>query len=318
MNKKSNNLRKRYKTKGGIWKCRNTDGLASRLYESTFSLLEDYPGDLPFLEEDNLLFSDGKIGYKMELADNTFFTIPIIYDEIVCIGDNYNDELVLGVRMGSLWGIYNGKALEVDCIYDAIGPIGRWFRCPVCRNGKWGVFEIAGYGEDKCQGEIVPCIYDGIDTQNMFTNLTYYIWGYPPRDVPSCLRVTVDGKVGLLDDLGRVAVPIIYDDCGDMDGFGVAIVCCNGKYGLVNEEGVEFVPCAYDELWYETGFEYIAGKRGDLWCIIGSDGKVITPFQYTALCFQEEYGRGLLQAVIDKENKTHLIDKNIKDYYSEE
>lgn len=302
MNKERKSPR-RYKTKGGVWKCRNTKAWYTA-HESTYDLLEVKADDIPDLEEDNLLLSDGKVGYRIVLADNTFFTIPTIYDEIVCIGDNSNNELVLGVRIGSLWGIYTGKTLEVDCIYDAIGPIGPWGLCPVCQNGKWGVFEISGHATSKGKGEIVPCIYDGMDTDIFYDTGNFL--------------VVLDDKRGLLDASGSVAIPILYDFCFLFDEYGVAEVEYNGKWGLINDESIEFVPCAYDEIWYKAGSKYIAGKRGNLWCIIGSDGKVITPFQYTKLLFIEKYGSDLLQAAIDKDNKLHLIEEIVKEYCKDE
>ena len=54
--------------------------------------------------------------------------------------------------------------------------------------------------------------------------------------------VLSNGKWGFIDPLGRIAIPLMYDEVGEGFYQSLAPVKLNGKLFLINKEGEEVVP----------------------------------------------------------------------------
>ncbi len=91
--------------------------------------------------------------------------------------------------------------------------------------------------------------------------------------------VQVKGKYGLIDTLGKIIVPIIYDYVYPFSN-GQAIVYNNGKFGAVNLKGVLVTPVEYDYINPFTTGDNAAALKAKNWGVISNRNSVILPFQY--------------------------------------
>ena len=54
----------------------------------------------------------------------------------------------------------------------------------------------------------------------------------------------IDGKGGVLDNVGHAAIPLLYDRVGTFSE-GLAAIKRDGAYGYADKTGQVVIPCAY-------------------------------------------------------------------------
>ena len=98
------------------------------------------------------------------------------------------------------------------------------------------------------------------------------------------LKVTKDGKVGLVSIEGQEMLPCTYDSIEPIDGIeSVLKVSREGKYGLVDSIGNSIIDCEVNEIEpltsnYEDGF--IVKKDDNKYGLIGTDKTQILDYRY--------------------------------------
>lgn len=203
------------------------------------------------------------------------------------------------------WGykIQNGNEVIIECIYDNVEE----FECiyidgtqdgrkkhfaRVNLKGKWGIIDAKGE-------LIVPCIYNKIN--QIFFNTTLLSvekdgkWGY--LDYNKNWTLSIPCKYDAVKN---------FSNCNYLDAkiVSIAEVKLNGKWGIINQLGNEIIPCKYED--FQPIFNYnnvfstgnftttfkdglIRAKTNSKWGVIDSNDKIIIQFNYDEIIFEDEY-----------------------------
>ena len=166
--------------------------------------------------------------------------IPCTYDEIV-IGS------YIKVKRDDKWGVIDeyGNPI-VACIYDSISILKEGFNCyKVEKEGNYGIIDFEG-------NEILPCIYSRIDD-----------WS------ENLLQLASNGKIGVFDiDKKELILPCQYDNIGIGDS--EIFIYIDGKHGVVNNVGQEIIPCVYDNIIFMGSGTYAIEKDAQ-WTIVNEN-----------------------------------------------
>lgn len=138
----------------------------------------------------------------------------------------------------------------------------------VCLKKNAGTSNDLWYGCINMQGEeIVPLAYDYIEkvSRNMQ------------------LKVTKDGKQGLLSYTGAVQVPIVYDRITRFYSKGYR-VSKDGKMGLITGQNEVLIPIEYESLKVEVGPDLLRAKKNGKWGFISSKNEIIANLKYDEVC----------------------------------
>lgn len=184
--------------------------------------------------------------------------IPIVCDEI-SPWDNKGSLLVSKNGKNGIFNISNG--INIPSLYDEITLLNQGGLLLVSKNGEKG---IVSYSHEI----FLPCLYDEIYLHSYLDFVTVQKEGgaaflnrefqfitdfdYDPffNEIFIGRLVRKDGFYGVLNDSGKIAVPIIYDEIVTfgMDGVEGSYFSCtkNGKVGLININGKVLVPPKYD------------------------------------------------------------------------
>lgn len=203
---------------------------------------------------DLVVSKNGKLGLVNSEGEMIY---PVENEEISRV-DQKNYYLV---KKNNVYSIYfkssnRRTAFEFDRVYaDGYGYVMAF------KNNKSGAFNLQGE-------EIVPFEYDNDYIAQLSTGL----------------RVTKDGKRGIIDPKGTIIVPVIYEDVSTFyeSGFREFIkVKLDGKYGVVNLEGKLIIPAEFEWIGVEKGFFQVMTpepyrKSG----LYDKTGRVIVPAEY--------------------------------------
>ena len=128
------------------------------------------------------------------------------------------------------------------------------------------------------------------------------------------LKVTKDGKAGLVSIEGQEMLPCTYDSIEPIEGIeSVLKVSREGKYGLVDSIGNSIIDCEVNEIDaltedYEDGF--IVKKEENKYGLIGVDKTQILDYRYDKIF--NVAGNGMY--FVQEENTTKIVDKKKNKY----
>lgn len=235
-----------------------------------------YDEALPFECSCACVKKDGKYGY----IDKTGTELtPCVFDEAF----SFNHGISI-VRIGELFGAVNNKGkIVIPLEYQMLAYFS--FSGPMIliavKDKRFGALDVKNQ-------TIVPFEYDLIEFP-VFNGM---------------MKVSKNGKKGVINKTGKMVVPIIYDEietpsyesgtfsvCNDgrwgvlnkngeeiceprydkIDSFGFACerlaVCKDNKWGFIDRKGVEVIECKYDEV-----FQFFEENH----CEVKLNGKKIT------------------------------------------
>ena len=90
--------------------------------------------------------------------------------------------------------------------------------------------------------------------------------------------VELNNKMGLIDEAGNIAIPIIYDDAWNFHE-GLAKVKLDNKYGFMDKLGEVVIPIIYDDaLSFSVGLAKV--KLDNKYGFIDKNGNVAIPIIY--------------------------------------
>lgn len=206
---------------------------------------------------------------------------------------NYLNDTLLIFEKEGLYGLVTSSGAEVtQAIYQSIGRLIE-NRILVTRNDKIGYLNEKGI-------EVIACVYDVFSN---FQNLGNFTGMYA--------KVKQKGKFGVIDLTGKVLIPFVYQNLGEVSTYlaftkgkkwgyidlknklflpgkyekaesfveNFAIVEEKGKFGLINVKGELYIPYDFDEL-QRVNQRFIIAKRNDKWGMFSNDGKVLIPIIY--------------------------------------
>ena len=151
------------------------------------------------------------------------------------------------------------------------------------QNNRWGMI-------DKKGNFIIDCNYNDLQ--------------FLPNCDNQLVKVVLQKeRVGLIDTLGYIAIPALYDDFGIMQEDRVAVKR-GSKWGFCDKNGQEVIACQFDEvLGFSEGLAAFKNERK--WGFIDKNGKVVIENIYRTV----GNFRGGLAMVIDR-SKCQYINKS--------
>ncbi|MBR6664068.1 MAG: WG repeat-containing protein, partial [Alphaproteobacteria bacterium] len=174
---------------------------------------------------------------------------------------------------------FNPKRLMFDKKTGAIS----WVVCRVCgvgdedsdaiicyQNGKEGLILRQG---SEYKEIIKPGVYEKIEVVKLNSL-------YP--NVPVRIKVSRNGKEGVVDWEGKVLVPCVYDKVWEYNNLGI-IVEKNGKEGLYTDKKV--LSCCYDKILEPIRRKNIIVCKNGLYGVASKKGvdEIIVPIKYSSV-----------------------------------
>jgi len=188
------------------------------------------------------------------------------------------------------WAIIDAAGKSSAQRYDEVGSMENGL-APVRRDGKWGYVDAKG-------AEVIAPTYEKAEP--------FFAGG-------EVAKVTLGGKMGLIDKTGKVVLPLQYDDIDTIRWWQPApdflFVNMGGKWGLVDKAGKELFPPRYDALDMFAQDKVIfksAGKFG----VATRAGEEVAPAKY-----DEIWGAwdGAKYAVMSRDGKWGMLDLDGKE-----
>jgi hypothetical protein len=227
----------------------------------------------------------GLIGYDGKTI------LPIEYDKILNQCSYYviinNHKFGLADLEGKI--IIPAESDSIYCISNKI--------CGVVRNKKYGIIKDSTI--------IIPIQYDSIkfipgqNDQNSFYTLkknkryyfadnegkvdTRYSYDHIARESDNFIKVILNGKVGLVNTKGEIALEPLYQDIYKIRGTNFYSTKRNTKMSIMSENLGKQTPFLYDTLYSIVKTSYFIIKQNQLYGVIDSDGNLITPVVYDAI-----------------------------------
>jgi hypothetical protein len=161
--------------------------------------------------------------------------IPFVYDEVY---DFMGGMELYMVRKNNGYGLFDKKFNEVlPCVYEGIDFVtfkGKyWFR----KKEKWGLM-------DKDQKVIIEPQYDS------------HGWLKNGK-----IQVTKNKKNGMVDTLGQIIIPLMYDALDDETRHGLIVASLKNKWGYLDSLGKIAIPFGYDDI--RKFYKSITGVKKD-------------------------------------------------------
>ena len=180
--------------------------------------------------------------------------VPCNYDSEIIFNDNY-----AAVSIDNKWGFIDNSYNEfVPCKYDFVWDFEDNLAM-VEKDEKMGLVDITGK-------EVIPCDFYAIKVLD-----------------DDLAKVKQENKIGLFSiKRNQIIIPCEYDNVYSFSE-GLAKVILNGKYGMVNNLGTVIVPCEYDVVKKING-NLIVVKSNEKFGFFNTIGKQISECQYDQAC----------------------------------
>ncbi|MFN0204360.1 MAG: WG repeat-containing protein [Bacteroidia bacterium] len=235
------------------------DGLIVARNNQKFGLLSKNGSQLQPLTYDKVVYMNveenglRKVFYRVEKSyhhglcnQNGEEVIPCIYDSPLLYERGY-----FIAEQARKIGLLNGAGeLVLPCKYDKIGTPNKEGYLTIWNNNLTGLVRLG-------TGEIVPCKYDNIT---------------PFRQNNQFIRVKIGSSYGLLDEFGKVILPVRYSQIEDFED-NVIIIQFDQKWQMFFADSQTIDPNKYDEIepFQSDFFSWVKidGKRG----IVDKKGK---------------------------------------------
>jgi hypothetical protein len=145
------------------------------------------------------------------------------------------------------------------------------------KNNKWALVDGSGK-------MISGYVYDYIGKYDFLYE------GQTPVNIKDAFRegytpVFSNNKAGMIDSTGKLAIPLIYEECGHFEK-GKAQVYQKGKVGLIDKAGKLLIPCKYDFILptYIDSIFIVSAKNKNSnqfqFSLISTAGTILLPLQY--------------------------------------
>jgi hypothetical protein len=229
--------------------------------------------------------------FKGVTDDEGKLIIPIMYAHIIGMESNTSkyrwSKLYYKASIGNRWGVMdkNGKVMipfVYDEVYDFMGGMELYM---VRKNNLYGLF-------DKKFNEMLPCVYEGIDFVTFKGKYWFRKkekWGLMDKDQKVIIepqydshgwmkngkiQVTKNKKNGIIDTLGQIIIPLMYDGLDDETHNGLIVASLKNKWGYLDSLGKIAIPFEYDDI--RKFYKSIAGvkKEGNYFFINASNERI--------------------------------------------
>lgn len=203
---------------------------------------------------------DGKLGLINIRGEQV---LAPVYKRIFDFNDGYAKVLKDSTRFGdNQYGVVDTAGREViRCMYDGIGEFSD-DRIMAFAEQKYGYLDEKGR-------VVIPFEYD---EGNSFQD--------------HMAIVAKARHYGVIDTFGRIVLPFEYDDIKYL-GASVFAVFRNGKWVIIDKAKHQLGSAEYDSVGKSYANKYIAVSVNRKWGVLDYSGKVVLPFEYSAV---DNYG----------------------------
>ena len=320
-----------FRCDGNLIAVRNNNKWA--LFDKTGKQVTDFKYDgLEYVQEG---FYVVRVNNKLGVIDEK--GKEIIPEKYEKFEGNFNDG-ILAVSIHDKWGYVNSEGKEITPIKYEYADEFKDGRAKVNFNYKEGLI-------DKNGKVIVPLIYNDLfrlgnglsdvgvvnekDRLNMgvvnekngklVTSLKYEdLYNYQHLDIPfsgKLARIQLNDKIGLVDDKGKIIVPILYDS---IDSLGDVFVITKGnKYGYLDKKGKIIVAVEND--CYDADIEIyglemyhnflLLLSRNDKYGFADRKGNKVTPIKYDSI--RRKYLGGVFVSINKKSGYVNESGKEV-------
>lgn len=256
---------------------------------SEFVLLEEYDWGYNSESQFVIIEKDRKKGI-VDYTNN--IVIKPVYDQINVLSNSTNTLFKCGVqnenhiyyRPSYTWSIINvdGKPV-IDILSEEIIPLG-FSLLAIKNNNKYSIVDFNGQSTSETSFDTVLCF--GISSSTP----TRYSWDTPKKvDGLNYAIVGLDGKYGIIDNQGRLAIYPKYlslsiQKNGQFLADGILINGFEQKI-VVKDDSVLIISEDYDKIErLENGILLVS--KNELFGCINQIGTVIIPLKYRSLTYQ--------------------------------
>ncbi|MCW3110912.1 MAG: repeat-containing protein [Segetibacter sp.] len=226
----------------------------------------------------------GKWGY---IGRDQIQKIAVKYDEV-----KFTSQGLYGVRVGKKWGFvdFTGR-VRVPIELDELVTGFAYSKAQVIKGGV--TIFINTEGKDLTPVAAKAVVVNGIEYRSVRAS------GEGRHRAESWYG----NKYGYLDDSGRVAIPLIYEEVSYLFNEGLAAAQLKGKWGFINNAGKVLIPFIYEERYIGFSGDRAAVKLNGKWGYINKAGKIVVTVSYDAA---EDYVDGL--AKVSRNGRWGFID----------
>ena len=231
--------------------------------------------------------NEPKLNYKKIFAVliGLLVIIMIIVTVVKIIKDDKNSQIqglisYFAIYSNNKWGVIDNEGNvvilpqyeETIIIPNKEKPI---FICTYSLNDETGTYKtkVLNEKEEEILKEYDKC--EAIDNYDLKQNIWYE---------DNVLRISKNGKYGMIDFEGKELLPSEYDEITALPGVTSSVlVKKDGKVGLVNEKGQTIIPTKYKEiLTLKDGYknEYIIVNEEGKYGLISTSGTIIFDTKY--------------------------------------
>lgn len=212
------------------------------------------------------VYENGKWGV-IDTKGNTI--IKPEYSEMIVIPDNTKPVFIYMKDVDYEKGTYSSKAInekgkeiftsydKVEAIYNHDESNNMWYEANILKvqkDGKYGLINLDGK-------EILSCTQDNIEEM---------------PGVKSVYITTVDGKKGIVDNMGKVIIENKYTEITALTSKysnGFIVKNEQGKYGVINSDKTVALEEKYDQISKVCGNKMYVVKEGNDLKIVSTEGK---------------------------------------------
>ena len=188
------------------------------------------------------------------------------------------------------WSLIDTAGKTSTRRYDEVGVMENGL-APVRRGGMWGYVDAKG-------AEVIAPAYEKAE---------------PFFGSGEVAKVTLHGKVGLVDKTGKVVLPLQYDDIDTIRWWKPApdfvFVNAGGKWGVVDKTGKELFPPRYDALDIYTK-DKVVFKSGGKFGLATKAGDEVVAAKYSEIWGAWD---GAKFAVMSRDGKWGMLDLDGKE-----
>ena len=255
--------------------------------------------DFPFVFYKEVKLKNGSFNYVISKNNSYEAKQGLLNDKfelvvpIECNWFEYNEDVWV-VKKGRSDYLYGMDYKEIKRVkFKEIGkfePTG--LSCTVDEEGK---FRFIDYNGNVFNNQEYDRIYLG---RNSMLNYLF------SKDL---LAVSIKGKWGYINKSGNLVTEIIYEEAGEFDSRGFAIVKLNEKWGIINKMGESVILPLYEQILKLDQKGNAILKQNSKWGVINTKGEIVIDFCYDSIL---DYDLEHKVIMSQKDNLFGLIDFN--------
>ncbi|MBP5548507.1 MAG: WG repeat-containing protein [Bacteroidales bacterium] len=260
-----------------------------------------------YINKKNELVIPAEFEYAMTFQEG--YAVVKKYDRFGMIDKNGNE--VVPCKYLEITGMNDGRFFAVDAASENAAMFDNRFKQLTGFIYERIISYNEGFYTVQRKGKVTFLDVKGKERFGMYDDVSGFYDGYS--------MVKLNGKYGIINQRGKVILPIEYDNSGwrSMEYLfseGLAMVEKDGKYGFVNKQGKVVIPLIYESA-HQCTEGLIPVQMKNMWGYIDKKGRLVCDFYFDAASYFE-WGRAevVYQNTTYKINTDGVCVKNCKTF----